>query len=109
MDHLARPSSWATSFFLLHAILGVGEKRFGQVVTPTSRSLTDTSGGYNILGASFSYHTLRPSQPTVLRFPLRALPGLRLTILNKPLTITYVKRPTTIELSPYHSASIESL
>jgi hypothetical protein len=49
---------------------------------PTSWSLTDTDGGYNLGGASFQHHSPCPFQPTVLRFPLRVPPGLRLTILN---------------------------
>jgi hypothetical protein len=49
---------------------------------PTSRSLTDTDGGYNLGGAGFQHHSPYPSQPTVLRFPLRVPPSLRLTILN---------------------------
>jgi hypothetical protein len=43
---------------------------------PTHRSLIDTSGGYNLGGADFLYHTLRPSQPVVSAFHLRAPPGL---------------------------------
>jgi hypothetical protein len=35
---------------------------------PIHRSLTDTGGGYNIGGVDFPYHTVRPSQPTVLHF-----------------------------------------
>jgi hypothetical protein len=47
---------------------------------PTDRSLTHTSGGYNLGRADFSHHTPRPSRPTVLCFPLMAPPSLRLTI-----------------------------
>jgi hypothetical protein len=48
----------------------------------THRSLTNTSGGYNLEGVSFPHHTPRPSKPMVLRFSLVALPGLRLTNFN---------------------------
>jgi hypothetical protein len=46
---------------------------------PIILSLIDTGSGYNLGGADFSYHTPRLSQPMVLRFPLRAPTGLRLT------------------------------
>jgi hypothetical protein len=36
---------------------------------PTHRSLTNTSGGYNLGGAGFPHTTPQPYQPTVLRFP----------------------------------------
>jgi hypothetical protein len=42
----------------------------------THQSLTDTGGGYNLEGASFSHTILRPSQPTVSPFHLQAPPGL---------------------------------
>jgi hypothetical protein len=48
----------------------------------THRSLTNTSGGYNLEGVGFPHHTPRPSKPMVLRFSLVALPGLRLTNFN---------------------------
>jgi hypothetical protein len=51
---------------------------------PTHRSLTDTSGGYNLRGAGFAHHTPRPSRPTVLRFPPKGPPGLRLSIQSLP-------------------------
>jgi hypothetical protein len=35
---------------------------------PTHQSLTDTGGGYNLEDVILPYHTLQPSQPTVLRF-----------------------------------------
>jgi hypothetical protein len=35
----------------------------------TNRSLTNTGGGYNLEGASFSHPTPSPSQPMVLLFP----------------------------------------
>jgi hypothetical protein len=79
-DKLAQPSPWVTSFFLPHRSLGVGEKGFDQVVIQlyqltgpisqhaigtinacsqglTHRSLNNTSGGYNLGGAGFSYTT----------------------------------------------------
>jgi hypothetical protein len=46
---------------------------------PTHRFLTDTDGDYNLGGVGFPHHSLRPSQPTVLRLPLMAPLGLRLT------------------------------
>jgi hypothetical protein len=51
---------------------------------PTHRSLTDTSGGYNLRGAGFAHHTPRPSRPMVLRFPPKGPPGLRLSIQSLP-------------------------
>jgi hypothetical protein len=48
---------------------------------PTHRYLTDTSGGYNLVGADFPHTTPWPSQPTISTFNLRAPPGLR---LNNP-------------------------
>jgi hypothetical protein len=47
---------------------------------PSPQLLTDTDGGYNLGGDSFPHHYLRPSQPTVFRFPLRAMSGLKLTL-----------------------------
>jgi hypothetical protein len=44
---------------------------------PTHRSLTDTSGGYNLEGADFPHHTLRPSQPTISAFHLKASSDLQ--------------------------------
>jgi hypothetical protein len=38
---------------------------------PTHRSLTDIGRGYNLEGAGFPHTTPRPSQPTVLFFPLK--------------------------------------
>jgi hypothetical protein len=99
-DKLTRPSSWVTSFFLPHNSLRVWEKDFGQVVTqlhqftrpiyqhaigtfntcsrgPSHRSLTDTGGGYNLRGASFSHTTPWSSHPAIstshLRTPTRSL------------------------------------
>jgi hypothetical protein len=37
---------------------------------PIHRSLTDAGGGYNLGDVGFLHHTPRPSQVTVLRFPL---------------------------------------
>jgi hypothetical protein len=42
----------------------------------THRSLTHTGGGYSFGGADLPHTTLRPSQPTVSTFHLRAPPGL---------------------------------
>jgi hypothetical protein len=47
---------------------------------PIHQSLIDTGGGYNLEDIGFPHHSLRPSQPTVLRFPLIAPPSLRLSI-----------------------------
>jgi hypothetical protein len=44
---------------------------------PTHRSLTDTGECYNLGGAGFPHITLRPSQPAISPFHLRALPGLQ--------------------------------
>jgi hypothetical protein len=44
---------------------------------PTHRSLIDTGGGYHLGGAGLPYTTLRPSQPAVSTFHLRAPPGLQ--------------------------------
>jgi hypothetical protein len=49
---------------------------------PTHRALTNIDRGYNLRGVDFPHHSSRLSQPTVLRFPLRALPGLKLTMIN---------------------------
>jgi hypothetical protein len=45
---------------------------------PTHRSLIDTSGSYSLGGADLLRTTLRPSQPAVSTFHLRAPPGLQL-------------------------------
>jgi hypothetical protein len=50
---------------------------------PTHRSLTDTTGGYNLRDAGFSCTTPRPSRPAVSPFHLRAPPGLQ---FNQVLT-----------------------
>jgi hypothetical protein len=55
---------------------------------PTHRSLTDTGGGYSLVGAGFPHHTPRPSQPVVSVFHLRALPGLQFN--HKPSMTTKV-------------------
>jgi hypothetical protein len=57
---------------------------------PTSRSLINTDGGYKLEGASFPQHSPRSFQPTVLRFPLRVPPGLRLNILMQIVPTTDV-------------------
>jgi hypothetical protein len=44
---------------------------------PTHRSLTDTSGGYNLVGADFPHTTPQPSQTDISTFHLRASPGLQ--------------------------------
>jgi hypothetical protein len=116
-DRVAQPSPWVTSFFLPHDSLGVGERRFGQVVIqlhrltgpiyehvigtfnicsrgPTRRSLTDTSRGYNFGGADFPHKTLWPSQTMVSAFYLRAPPDLRLSILIHPIITNWTKEGT---------------
>jgi hypothetical protein len=45
----------------------------------THRSLTDTVRGKNLGGASFSHHSLRPSQPMIIHFSLMTLSSLNLT------------------------------
>jgi hypothetical protein len=49
---------------------------------PSHRSLNDTGGGYNLGGAGIPRLTLRPSQLTILQFPPKGPPGLRLSSLN---------------------------
>jgi hypothetical protein len=51
---------------------------------PTHRSLTNSGGGYSLEGASFPRTTLRPSQPAVFTFHLRAPPDLQ---FNQVLSI----------------------
>jgi hypothetical protein len=50
---------------------------------PTHQSLTNTGGGYDPEGASFSHTTFRPSQPMVFTFHLSAPPGFRLSIIQQ--------------------------
>jgi hypothetical protein len=65
----------------------------------THRFLTNTDGGYHPGDLGFSHHTLRPSQPMILRFLLRALSGLRLTI--QPLSTGLKKsNPNLVSGSP---------
>jgi hypothetical protein len=92
-DRLAQPSSWVASFLLPCDSPGVGERGFSPMVTqlhqhaidtfntcswgPTERSLTDTSGGYNLGGAGLP-RTHSPTFPTSCpHFPLMAPPGLQ--------------------------------
>jgi hypothetical protein len=49
----------------------------------THRSLTDIGGGYNLGGAGLPYTTLRPSQPAISSFHLRAPPSFQ---FNQVLT-----------------------
>jgi hypothetical protein len=49
---------------------------------PTPQSLTDTDEGYNLGGLDFPKHSLRPSRPRVLCFPLKVSSGLKLNNLN---------------------------
>jgi hypothetical protein len=129
-DRLAWLSPWVTSFFLSHDRLGVGEKDFSQVITQlhqltesicqhaisafntcsrriTHRSLTDIDGGYNLEGVGFPHHTLWPSQPTVLHFPLVAPSDLRLTSQHKSNlksryeVVTYISWVVSIPLGFY--------
>jgi hypothetical protein len=53
---------------------------------PTPQSLTNLGRGYNLRGAGFSHHSLRPSQSTLLCFALMAPSDLRLTFssTNQP-------------------------
>jgi hypothetical protein len=126
-DRLTRSSPWFTSFFLSHDNLRVGERGFDQVVTQlhqftrpiyqhaigmfnacsrgaTHRSLTDTGRVYNLGGASFPHHTLRPFQPTVSTFHLWVMPSLRLFIQSLP---TELKGEQTLNLmsGSLHSTS----
>jgi hypothetical protein len=72
---------------------------------PTHQSLTDTSRDCNLGSASFLYTTLRPSQPTVSTFHLRAPYGLRLSNQSLPNDL---KREQTLNLmsESLHSTSI---
>jgi hypothetical protein len=71
---------------------------------PTHRSITDTGGGYNLGVVGFPHTTLRPSQPAVSTFYLRAPPDLKL--INSPLP-KYLKREQTLNLvsGSLHSTS----
>jgi hypothetical protein len=71
---------------------------------PNPRSLTNIGGGYNLGGASFPHHTPRPSQLMVLRFPLRAPPGLTLTCTTKASSKLRVKH-LAVEWPPCHPIS----
>jgi hypothetical protein len=127
---LARSSSWVTSFPFHHDSLRVGKRDFNQVVTQlhqlivpiyqhaiatfnacscrsTHRPLTDTGGGYNLGGASFSHTTLRHSQPTVSTFHVKTSPDLRLPIQLLPQDL---EREQTINLTSgrFHSTSTVS-
>jgi hypothetical protein len=55
----------------------------------THRCLTDTGRGYNLEGAGFPHTTLRPSQPMVFTFHLRAPSGLQFN--HKPLKTSMVQ------------------
>jgi hypothetical protein len=130
-DKLIRPLSWVTSFPLPHDSFGLGERCFSQVVTQlhqrtrskyqhvigtfnacsresTHRSLTDTSGGYNLGGASFPHHTPQRSHLAVSTFHLRAPPGLRLSIQQLSIDL---ERKQTLNLTSesLHSTSTGSL
>jgi hypothetical protein len=95
-DRLAQPSSWVTSFLLLHDHLGVGERGFGQVVTHLHQLIGPITPacdryvqylltganpwvlnryrqGYSLEGADFPHTTPQPSQSTVLPFPPKGL------------------------------------
>jgi hypothetical protein len=50
------------------------------LVGANHRSLTNTGGGYNLGDLSLPHRSPQPSQPMILRFPLRAPPDLRLII-----------------------------
>jgi hypothetical protein len=70
----------------------------------THRSLTDTSGGYNLRGTGFPHTTPRLSQPTVSTFHIRAPSGLRLSIqqLQIELEMKHTLNPASVSL---HSTS----
>jgi hypothetical protein len=75
---------------------------------PTHRSLTDSSGGYSLEGASFPRTTPRPSQPAVFTFHLRAPPGLQFNhdLLNQSFEF---KDPMAATWSFNHSIIYRSL
>jgi hypothetical protein len=74
----------------------------------THQSLTDTYEGYNLGGVIFPHHSPCSSHPMVLRFPLRVPSSLQLTSSSELNQQQLYIIPTTVEWSPYHSASIES-
>jgi hypothetical protein len=56
------------------------------------QSLTDTNEGYHLEDVGFPHHSPRPSQPTILYFPLMAQSGLKLTSSSiKPLAIKCIE------------------
>jgi hypothetical protein len=74
----------------------------------THRSLTDTDGGHNLRGIGFQHHSTHPTQPMVLRFPLRTLSSLKLKSKHKPPAIkcieaTYNSRVVSIPLGFYRN------
>jgi hypothetical protein len=99
-DRLSRSSSWVTSFILSCDNPGVGERRFGPMVTQlhqlsglilpacdryvqylltgsTERSLIDTCGGYNLGGVGLPRTHSLTFPISCLRFSLRAPSGLQ--------------------------------
>jgi hypothetical protein len=72
---------WTCYINLLGPYLQLATSTFNTCLQgPTHHSLTDTCRGYNLGGVSFPHHPPRPSQPMIIRFPLRASPDLMLTI-----------------------------
>jgi hypothetical protein len=70
----------------------------------THRYLTDTGGGYNLVGASFPHTTPRPSQPMVSTFHLRAPPDLQLNQALPTISKFKFKEPMAATWSSDHSA-----
>jgi hypothetical protein len=63
---------------------------------PTHRSLTDTSGGYNLGGADFPHHTPQPSHPTVLHFPSK---GPARSQVNNPTNTNWTREEQILNLA----------
>jgi hypothetical protein len=65
--------------------------------------LTDTDGGYNLGSADFPHHSPHPSQPMVLRFPLRALFDLKCKpdLKSRCVVVTYIYQLVFVPLGFY--------
>jgi hypothetical protein len=75
-DGLARPSSWATSFFLPYDSPGVGERGFDQVVT----QLHQLTGPISLACDRYVQYLLTGTNPSVLNRHRRGLPHKNLGI-----------------------------
>jgi hypothetical protein len=68
----------------------------------THQSLTDTGGSYNLGGAGFPHHSLRPSQPTLLRFPPK---GSTQSQVNHPTIANWTKEETNPKSHEWDSST----